>query len=189
MNTLERIPYGLICTLRRRQLLPTRYILSVSVATQNMRLFERRMNGGISGLYSEYTVRQKHVISSSAFGTGQKMHSNQTPLGLHRIAQKIGGGQPIGTVFRSRKAVGRIWGGMPDGAIAHRILWLEGLEEGYNRGGEVDTFKRYVYIHGFGDESTLGRPASHGCIHLAAKDLIPLFDLVPVGTMVWIFEG
>jgi lipoprotein-anchoring transpeptidase ErfK/SrfK len=60
------------------------------------------------------------------------------------------------------------------------------LEPGLNRGGSVDTFRRYVYIHGFGDETTLGRPTSHGCIHVAAKDLIPLYDRVPVGTLVWI---
>jgi hypothetical protein len=77
---------------------------------------------------------------------------------------------------------------MPDGAIAHRILWLEGLEPGFNRGGNVDTFRRYVYIHGFGDESTLGRPASCGCLHLAASDLMPLYERVPVGTLVWISE-
>jgi len=65
-------------------------------------------------------------------------------------------------------------------------LWLEGLEPGFNRGGSVDTFSRYIYIHGFGDQTTLGRPFSHGCIHLAANDLIPLFDRVPVGTLVWI---
>ena len=77
---------------------------------------------------------------------------------------------------------------MPDATIAHRILWLEGLDPGFNRGGEVDTWSRYIYIHGFGDETTLGRPCSHGCIHVAARDLIPLFDVVPVGSMVWIGE-
>jgi len=112
--------------------------------------------------------------------------SNQTPLGLHRVAQKIGAGHPIGTVFRSRKPVGYTWQGSPNASIVHRILWLEGLEPGFNRGGSVDTFSRYIYIHGFGDQTTLGRPFSHGCIHLAADDLIPLFDRVPVGTLVWI---
>jgi lipoprotein-anchoring transpeptidase ErfK/SrfK len=117
------------------------------------------------------------------------MGSNQTPLGLHRIAEKIGGGYPVGTVFRHRKAIGATWQGQLNGAIVHRILWLEGMEPGHNRGGNVDTFSRYIYIHGFGDETTLGRPQSHGCIHLAAQDLMPLFDLLPVGTLVWIAEG
>lgn len=114
------------------------------------------------------------------------MDSNRTPLGLHAVARKVGGGYPIGTVFRGRRAVGFTWQGQPHATIVHRILWLEGLEPGFNRGGQVDSFQRYIYLHGFGDEATLGRPASHGCIHLAAHDLIPLFDRVPVGTLVWI---
>ena len=112
--------------------------------------------------------------------------SHQTPLGLHRIARKYGEGLPVGTVFKSRKPVGLLSEGHPEGAICHRILWLEGLEPGFNRGGNVDTFQRYIYIHGFWDESTLGRPASIGCIHLAAADLLPLFDRTPLGTIVWI---
>jgi len=62
------------------------------------------------------------------------------------------------------------------------------LEPSLNRGGNVDTYGRYIYIHGFGDETTLGRPQSHGCIHVAAKDLMPLFDLLPIGSLVWIAE-
>jgi len=116
------------------------------------------------------------------------MHSNRTPLGLHRIARKAGGGYPIGTVFKSRLPVGLTWQGESNGAIVHRILWLEGLELGFNRGGAVDTFKRYVYVHGFGDETALGRPQSRGCIHLAAADLIPLYDRIAEGTLVWIAE-
>jgi len=117
------------------------------------------------------------------------MHSNRTPLGLHRIAQKIGGGAPIGTVFRYRRPIGLTWEGTPEAAIVHRILWLEGLEPGFNRGGNVDSFRRCIYLHGFGDEATLGRPQSHGCIHVAATDLIALFDRVSVGTLVWIAES
>jgi lipoprotein-anchoring transpeptidase ErfK/SrfK len=89
-------------------------------------------------------------------------------------------------VFRSRQAVGLTWDGQPGAAIVHRILWLEGLEPGHNQGGRVDTFRRYIYIHGFGDETTLGRPNSHGCIHLGVNDLIPLYDRLPIGTLVWI---
>ncbi len=76
--------------------------------------------------------------------------------------------------------------GMVDATICHRILWLDGLEPGFNRGGTVDSFQRYIYIHGFGDETTLGRPASHGCIHVAVSDLLALFDRTRVGTLVWI---
>jgi lipoprotein-anchoring transpeptidase ErfK/SrfK len=67
-------------------------------------------------------------------------------------------------------------------------MWLEGLEPGFNQGGDVDTHGRYIYIHGTGDQESIGAPASHGCIHLADVDLISLFDLLPGGTLVWIQE-
>lgn len=127
-------------------------------------------------------------MSSSRRGVGQIQGSNRTPLGLHEVAAKIGAGWPVGTVFRARQPVGFIWTGTRPAPIAHRILWLRGLEPGHNRGGQVDTFRRYIYIHGLDDEPTLGRPASRGCLHLAAADLMPLFDRVPVGTLVWISE-
>lgn len=124
--------------------------------------------------------------STSRFGIGQIEGSNHTPLGLHRIAQKIGGGWPVGTVFKHRRPIGFTWQGLPDAKITTRILWLDGLEPGFNRGGEVDSYRRYLYLHGTGDETSLGRPASCGCVHLAANDLILLFDQLPVGTLVWI---
>jgi hypothetical protein len=182
------LPVQFHLALRRSGVRPTRWLLVVSVAQQAMRLFERETGSPRAGLAPEYGFRRRYVISTSAFGIGQAMHSNRTPLGLHRIAQKIGGGAPIGTVFRYRRPIGLTWGGMPEAAIVHRILWLEGLEPGFNRGGKVDSFRRCIYLHGFGDETTLGRPKSHGCIHVAAKDLIPLFDRVPVGTLVWIAD-
>jgi lipoprotein-anchoring transpeptidase ErfK/SrfK len=117
---------------------------------------------------------------------GQESGSNRTPLGLHRVAEKVGAGHPIGTVFESRRPVGFTWQGMPKAPIAHRILWLEGLEPGFNRGGNVDSHARYIYIHGLADEPSLGRPASRGCIHMAAADLLPLFDRVRLETLVWI---
>jgi hypothetical protein len=124
--------------------------------------------------------------STSRFGIGQVQGSNRTPLGLHRVAEKIGGGWPAGAAFRSRRVVGFTWQGAPRATITGRILWLEGLEPGFNRGGRVDSHTRYIYIHGTGDEPGLGRPASCGCIHLAAADLIPLFDRLASGTLVWI---
>jgi lipoprotein-anchoring transpeptidase ErfK/SrfK len=131
-------------------------------------------------------LRRRYLISTSRFGMGQVRDTNRTPLGLHRIARKAGGGWPIGVVLKNRKPVGFTWQGQPTAAIAHRVFWLEGLEPGFNRGGDVDTFHRYIYVHGVGDELTLGRPASRGCVHLAAADLMPLYDRLPVGTLVWI---
>ena len=153
-----------------------------------MSLFQINHAGDHPSLSEKYELRQRYVVSTSTYGSGQIKDSRRTPLGLHRIACKIGGGQPIGTVFRSRKPVGLTWNGHADASIVHRILWLEGLQPGYNQGGQVDSFERYIYIHGFGDETTFGRPRSHGCIHLAATDLMPLFDRLPVGTLVWIGE-
>lgn len=131
-------------------------------------------------------LRRRFLISTSRFGVGQQEGSFRTPLGLHRVARKIGAGQPVGTVFRARRAVGLTRQGMTDATVCHRILWLEGLEPGLNRGGTMDSLRRYIYIHGFGDEATLGRPVSHGCIHMAASDLLALFDRTRVGTLVWI---
>ena len=178
-------PDALRLAVRRAGVRFTRYALTVSVLTQRMYLYERRAPDELFPLYG---LNERFLISTSAFGVGQKQNSNQTPLGLHCISRKIGGGQMIGTVFRGRVPVGLTWQGMPEATIAHRILWLEGLERGKNAGGDVDSFKRYIYIHGFADEFTLGRPASHGCIHLAAKDPIRLYDMVPERTLVWIAQ-
>jgi hypothetical protein len=75
----------------------------------------------------------------------------------------------LGPAFKGRQFIGFTWQGLPWAPIAHRILWLEGLEPGFNRGGNVDSFRRYIYIHGAGNETALGRPDSHGCVHLSAE--------------------
>lgn len=169
-----KLPLEFKLACRRWGVPPTRWCLVVSVRRQEMTLFEKGV------------ARRRYRISTSRFGLGQRKDSNRTPLGLHRVAEKHGGGYPMGAVFESREFKGYTWQGLPDGQIVHRILWLEGLEPGYNRGGAVDTYERFIYIHGFGDGRTLGRPASHGCIHLAPGDLLPLFDFLPLGTLVWI---
>lgn len=184
----SKLPRALVHGLRRYGVNRTRFILTVDISSQSMSLFEKERTDGLRFCSNDYRFVRRYRVSTSAFGIGQVMNSNQTPLGLHRVAEKIGGGHPIGTVFRSRKAVGLTWQGQPDASIVHRILWLEGLEPGFNRDGNVDTYERYIYVHGFSDETTLGRPQSHGCIHLAAKDLMPLFDRIPTGTLVWIAE-
>ena len=157
---------------------PTRYFLAVNIARQTTSLFQRQRRG--------YALRKIFRCSTSKYGVGEVAGSNMTPRGLHRVAKKIGGGWPIGTAFKGRQVVGFTWQGQPSAPIAHRILWLEGLEPGFNRGGQVDSFRRYIYIHGTGNETTLGRPDSHGCVHLSAADLLPLYDKLPEGTLVWI---
>lgn len=158
---------------------PTRHLLLVSVALQRMLWLERTEGWS-------YRLVKYLVVSTSRFGIGQIEGSNCTPLGLHRVAGKVGAGWPVGTVFRSRQPVGWTWQGLPQAPIAHRILWLEGLEPGWNRGGQVDSHSRYIYIHGVGPEEGLGRPASHGCVHVASGELLPLFDRIPEGTLVYL---
>jgi len=157
---------------------PTQFALIVSIADQTVSLFEQ-------GKFIKTLP-----CSTSRFGLGQIEGSNKTPLGLHRIAEKIGAGEPAGTVFKARKIVGHVsqpeWA---DAKITTRIMWLEGLEPGLNQGGNVDSHARYIYIHGTADQSSIGKPASCGCIHLADADIIPLFDSLPSGTFVWICES
>ena len=180
---------------KRHDVVPTRFALLAGVAEQTVSLFEKNsasLRLCVKNLNSpavtdrRYESRRKFHCSTSRFGIGQVAGSNGTPLGLHRIVEKIGGGWPVGTVFKNRKPIGFTWKGLPFAKITTRILWLEGLEPGFNRGGNADSHARCIYIHGTGDETTIGRPASSGCIHLAANDLIPLFDKLPGGTLVWI---
>ncbi|HXF11000.1 MAG TPA: L,D-transpeptidase [Desulfuromonadaceae bacterium] len=155
----------------------TRFALTVNIAGQTVSLFE---NGKFI---------KKLSCSTSRFGIGQTEGSNCTPLGLHRIAEKIGAGERPGTVFKARKVIGHT--SQPefaDAKITTRILWLEGVEPGFNQGGQVDSHQRYIYIHGTADQASIGKPSSCGCIHLADADLLPLFDLLPAGTLVWISE-
>ena len=120
-------------------------------------------------LAGAFTLAKNFRCSTSRIGAGEVSGSQRSPRGLHRIARKIGGGWPVGTVFKSREPVGFTWAGHPFAPITTRIFWLEGLEPGRNCGGNVDSHARYIYIHGTGNESTLGRPDTIGCIHLAAR--------------------
>jgi len=199
---MSRPPEKFLLACKRHDVVPTRFVLVVSIAEQTVSLFEdsvaavydRRQNEKASPnspavTDHHYNFAKKIPCSTSRFGIGQTEGSNGTPLGLHRIAEKIGAGEPAGTVFKSRQAVGHT--SQPeftDAKITTRILWLEGLEPGFNHGGNVDSHARYIYIHGTVDQKSIGKPASHGCIHLADADLISLFDLLPGGTLVWISE-
>ncbi len=179
---------------------PGRIVLAVSVANQTVSLFENsslRSGGWQTAAFSgplpgaatgRFQCAKKFRCSTSRFDISQVAGSNGTPLGLHRVVEKIGGGWPVGTVFKGRQPIGYTWQGMANAKITTRILWLEGLEPGFNRGGNVDSHARYIYIHGTGDQTTIGKPTSCGCIHLADADLIPLFDKLPSGTLVWIAE-
>ena len=177
MNSKNKIPEACLAACGRLKIVPTPFILTVNISEQTISLFENNR------------FLKKMPASTSRFGVGEIQDSNCTPRGLHRIAEKVGGGEPAGTVFKSRQVIGHT--SQPefaDAKITTRILWLEGLEPGFNQGGNVDSHARYIYIHGTSNQESIGEPTSHGCIHLADADLISLFDLLPSGTLVWIAE-
>lgn len=129
-----------------------------------------------------------YPVSTSAFGVGNAENSNQTPRGIHRIARKIGDGAPIRRIFRGRCDTGEDWDGgeREENLILTRIMWLEGLEDGVNRGAGIDSHERYIYIHGTNREDRIGNPASHGCVLMSSPDVIDLYQRVSEGTIVFI---
>ncbi len=137
---------------------------------------------------------RRYAVSTGERGAGERSGSLCTPRGRHRIRARIGAGAPAGAVFRGRRPTGEVWS--LEFAAAHpgrdwilsRILWLCGEEPGRNRGGEVDTMRRYIYLHGTGDDQPMGVARSHGCVRMRNRDIIELFELVPGGTVVEIFE-
>lgn len=130
-----------------------------------------------------------YAVSTSKHGAGEAQGSFKTPRGRHLIRAKIGAGAPLNTVFRGRRPTGEIYSAALRAAypdrdwILTRILWLSGTEVGKNRLGNVDTMRRYIYIHGAPDREPMGEPGSIGCIRLGNRDIVELFELVPVGTI------
>jgi len=137
---------------------------------------------------------KSYVVSTSSKGAGEKNGSFCTPRGSHIVRAKIGAAQPLGAVFVRRRPTGEVW--TPElherypgrDWILTRILWLSGCERGRNRLGEVDTMRRYIYIHGCPESAELGKPGSIGCVRMANRDILELFEMVPTGTPVEIGE-
>jgi len=135
-----------------------------------------------------------YPVSTARNGAGELMGSECTPTGWHKIRVKIGGNQPLNSVFVGRRATGEIYSAdlgrvYPQRDwILTRILWLGGLEPGKNRFGKVDTTWRYIYIHGCPDELMTGSPDSHGCIRMNNADVLDLFNRVEVGVKVYIHD-
>lgn len=184
LHGTETLPSDFLKAIKRVGQPLTPYVVVVSVDDQLLTLFKNKR------LISSYE------ISTSKHGPGQLVNTNKTPLGLHRVAQKIGAGSPLGTIFYSRVSSGRKCKPndeehSQDDLILTRILWLEGLERGFNlgsnkKGQSVDSYKRYIYIHGTNHESKLGMPCSQGCVRMSSKDIADLFEKVPEGALVWI---
>ncbi|MBT0963426.1 L,D-transpeptidase [Denitromonas iodatirespirans] len=153
--------------------------LLIDLATQEMRLMD-----------ADGTVLRRYRVSTATNGPGECRDSGCTPRGRHRIRARIGGGQPIRAVFVGRRPTGEVWSEALGAAhpsrdwILSRILWLSGLEPGRNRLGKVDSMQRYIYIHGTPDTEPMGVPRSHGCVRMANRDVVELFELVDTDTEV-----
>jgi len=157
--------------------------IKVNVAEQQLSLYD-----------GDDELLQQYSVSTSKYGTGNQNGSEQTPLGLHRVKDKLGGAMPVNEVFIGRVPHGNLdeckerGVELPDDVIMSRILWLEGMEPGRNQGGYVDTYQRYIYIHGTNHEDKIGAPSSIGCIRMRNEDIVNLYRLVEVGSEVLI-EG
>jgi len=155
--------------------------LFVRIATQTLQF------------YQHSSLVRSYVISTSLRPPSNIKNSLGTPRGLHEIAERVGAGQPAGMVFKGRIPTGRHFSEFPESEqktnlITSRILWLRGVEPGVNRGGDVDTYDRYVYIHGTQHEDCLGRPRSAGCVQMANLDVIALYEELRVGDQVMIVD-
>lgn len=183
---------------------PSTTVLPTSVVTAQKQVHSLLMNSGAGDapfiivdasdqrlyLFERNQLKLNFPVSTSAVGVGSAEGSNRTPLGLHRIAEKFGDGEPIGMIFKARRPTGQladiqtkpIKGDGDD--VTTRIMWLQGLQPGINEGKGVDSHARYIYIHGTPEEGLIGRPESHGCIRMNNTQVIELFNQVPVGTLV-----
>lgn len=155
--------------------------IEISIADQTLDLFDD----------SDKRV-ERYRVSTAANGVGEQSGSYRTPRGPHVVRAKIGAGAPSGAVFAGRRPTGEVW--TPQLAeqfpgrdwILTRILWLSGKQPGFNRLGNVDTMRRYIYIHGTPENEALGIPGSHGCIRMSNADVADLFERIAVGTPVFI---
>lgn len=145
--------------------------------------------------FAEGELELRLAVSTALNGAGERNGSGCTPRGLHRVRARIGEGLPAGAVLRGRRWTGEIWS--PELHVQHpqrdwilsRILWLGGCERGFNLLGKVDTFRRYIYLHGTADSEPMGVARSHGCIRLRNADMLALFARVAVGCLVRIDEA
>lgn len=156
-------------------------LMEISIADQQLR-------------YSTPEACFLYPVSTALNGVGEQEGSGKTPRGWHRVAARIGDGLPDAAVFVGRRPTGEVY----SSALARdfpkrdwiltRILWLQGLETGRNRLGDVDSMRRYIYIHGTPDSEPMGIPLSHGCVRMRNADIRELFDMVSANTQVWIQE-
>ena len=156
--------------------------IKISITKQQLTLFDGK------------NPIRKYLVSTAKNGTGEKKNSECTPRGEHIIAEKIGHNAKKNSVFVGRAETNEFYNMemrdlYPDRDwILTRILWLSGTEKGKNKDGDVDSYDRYIYIHGSPEEVVMGKPGSKGCVRMRNSDVIELFELVSVGTIVTINE-
>jgi len=170
--------------------------LSIKYPEQN---FQNFIYVGVKRQELDLYLNGNHVISykvsTSMHGAGTKAGSDMTPVGLHKIKGKFGNDVPIGGVLKARKYTGEIANIETEAietgndAITTRVLTLEGLEEGVNKGGELDSYGRHIYIHGTAEEGLIGQPASHGCVRMKNEDVVDLFNRIDAGLTVIILNN
>lgn len=181
---MKQSPHSNLCVQNKQALGTFPGLVSVTISPTLQQMY----------LFKDQDVLRVYKISTAKNGLGEEKDSYKTPRGLHKIRAKIGANLPINAIFKQRRFYGDIY--TPELNIKHpesdfiltRILWLSGLEVGFNRLGNVDTMQRYIYIHGSPDERPMGSPTSRGCIRMRNHDIIDFFDLVSHGTIVKI-EG
>lgn len=155
--------------------------IEISLATQTLTLFPENASSLIS-----------YPVSTALNGPGERQSSGCTPRGYHYVRAMIGDGAPLNAVFVARRPTGEVYSAelarqFPKRDwILSRILWLCGLESGKNRGSGVDSFRRFIYIHGTPDSEPMGVPRSHGCIRMRNTDVVDLYSRVTPGTPVLI---
>tara|TARA_Y200000002_G_scaffold137492_1_gene113325 strand:- start:305 stop:844 length:540 start_codon:yes stop_codon:yes gene_type:complete len=143
-------------------------------------------------LIKNQQILVSYPISSSSYGEGQTENSYKTPLGMHKIKEMIGSNAPKDTIFISRintkrtAKIIKLPNDTKDDFVTSRIMWLEGQEDGFNKGKGIDSYDRYIYIHGTQEEGLIGSKASHGCIRMFNNDVIELYKMVKEGTKVLI---
>lgn len=160
---------------------PTARILLVNIGTHTLQFFR------------DGEIVKSYVISTSRRPPCNTKGSLGTPRGLHEVSERIGAGQPPGMVFKGRVAIGQHFNELANSEtetnlITTRILWLNGLEDGVNRGGDVDSHSRYIYIHGTNHEDRLGEPLSAGCVLMSNLEMLELYEQVRVRDQVLIVD-
>lgn len=141
--------------------------------------------------YTKDSLIKTYSISTSENPPSCQQNSFGTPWGMHKIAEKHGDDSPLGTVFKQRQSINQKYWDCPttlqnERLITSRILWLQGLEPGLNQGSGIDSFERFIYIHGTNREHLIGSPVTLGCITLSNQDVITLYNSVPCNSLVWI---